>query len=169
MSDTGRQFEAREAIAYVDAYRSGIQKTAEILADDKEKLEKLYWESNHADRELVAKLRGVEHALNYVVKGEAPGIVVLGDAPATEGGESGAELAECRETLQSIHHQRNLLDQKVKQLKNQGQELQAEVVRSRQQSLFLQRRLVQSNSTFVVVVATMFAVILVQLYLLWKQ
>lgn len=171
MSDKGRQFEAREVFAYVDAYRSGIGKTAEILREEKEKLEKRYWESNYADRQLVAQLRGVEHALNYVEKGEEPGVVVLGDAPSgeTQEGESGGALAECQEVVQSLSSQRNLLDQKVKQLKNQGQELQAEVIHARQRSLILQRRLVQSNSTFVVVVATMFAVIMVQLYLLWKH
>jgi len=170
MSDNGRKFEAREAFSYVDTYRSGIQKTAEILNEEKEKLEQRYWDTPDADRALVAQLRATEDALNYVVKGEEPGVVVLSDAPSGEGdGGDGAELAECRESLQSINHQRNLLDQKVKQLKNQGQELQGEVIRARQAAVILQRRLSQSNSTFVVVVATMFVVILVQLYLLWKH
>lgn len=171
MSDKGRQFEAREAFAYVDAYRSGIAKTAEILSEEKEKLEKQYWQSNTADRQLVAQLRGVEHAYNYVAKGEEPGIVILGDAPNSEAatGEDGGALAECHEVVQSLQSQRNLLDQKVKQLKNQGQDLQAEVVQARQVGIILQRRLSQSNSTFVVVVVTMFLVILVQLYLLWQH
>jgi hypothetical protein len=170
MSSNGRYFDAREAFAYVDTYRSGILKTAEILHEEKEKLDKRYWETKSADPVLVAELRAVEHAIRHVIKGEEPGLVTLGDAPPVEGESGGsAELRECQEVVSQLSGQRNLLDQKVKQLRNQGQELQAEVIRARQQSQILQRRLVQSNSTFVVVVATMFLVIVVQLYLFWSR
>jgi hypothetical protein len=169
MSSETKQFYASEAFSYVDAYRSGTHKTAEILREEKEKLDKKYWENDSAPAELVAELRGIEHALNYVVKGEEPGLVRLGDGAPGEGGSSAAELNECRETLQLLSNERNRLEQKLKQSKNQGQELQAEMIRARQQSQALRRRLVQNNSTFVVVVATMFLVILVQLYLIWNR
>lgn len=169
MSNETKQFHASEAFSYVDAYRSGTHKTADILREEKGKLDKRYWEDDSVPPELVAELRGIEHALNYVIRGEEPGLVTLADAKPGEGAASAAELSECRETVQYLSNERNRLDNKLKQFKSQGQELQAEVVRARQQSQALRRRLGQSNSTFVVVVATMFLVILVQLFLLWSR
>ncbi|MGM0593501.1 MAG: hypothetical protein ACQETD_03100 [Pseudomonadota bacterium] len=168
MSDESRQFNASEVFAYVDTYRSGIHKSAEILREDKEKLEKRYWEQQNPDPRMLAELRALEHALLYVEKGEEPGVVVLAGGGA-DGGTSAAELKECQEQLEHYAGERVRYEQKIKQLKNQGEELHTEAVRYRQQWQILQRRLAQSNSTFVVVVMTMFMVILVQLYLLWSR
>lgn len=172
MSDKGRHFSAQEAFAYVDTYRSGILKTAEILREEKERLDRRYWESPNPDPLMVVELRALEHAINRVEKGEEPGLVNLGDVSpqsTATGGDIRAELSECQENLAQLTSQRSQLEEKLKQARNQGQEMQAEVIRARQQSQILMRRLSQSNSTFVVVVATMFLVILVQLYLLWKH
>lgn len=168
MSET-TQFQAKDAFTYVDTYRSGIHKTADILREEKEKLDKRLWEQEKVDPQLLAELRGVEHAINYVVRGEEPELVSLGEASGGESVVSAVELSECRDTVNRLSNERNRLDQKVKQLKNQGQEIQTEVIRARQQNQALQRRLTQSNSTFVVVVGTMFLVILTQLFLLWSR
>jgi predicted RNase H-like nuclease (RuvC/YqgF family) len=173
MSNEISQFQAQHAFTYVDTYRKSILKSAAILTDSIGRLEKQYWDESQSDPQMVAELRGMQDALKYVAKGEEPGLVTLGDINVErQPGDNSAtanELSDCRASVESLMSQREQLEQRVRQIKNQDSELQAYVVQARQQAQLFRRRLLQSNSTFVVVVTAMFIVILVQLYMLWSR
>ncbi len=173
MSNESSQFQAQDVFIYVDTYRKSILKSATILSEHIDRLEKQYWSENQSDPKMVAELRAMQDALRYVAKGEEPGLVTLGDVNVERqpgaGSVSAEELNECRATVESLSVQREQLEQRLRQIRNQDSELQGYVVHARQQVLTCRRRLVQSNSTFVVVVTAMFIVILVQLYLLWSH
>ncbi len=173
MNNESSQFQAQDAFIYVDTYRKSILKSAAILSESLERLEKQYWDENESDPKLVAELRGLQDALKYVTKGEEPGLVVLSDIQADRSPQntsaSTTELNDCRASVESLMAQREQLEDRVRQLRNQDSELQGYVVHARQQLQVYRRRLVQSNSTFVVVVTAMFIVIVVQLYLLWSR
>ncbi len=170
MSNESSQFQAQDAFTYVDTYRKSILKSAPILTDNIERLEKQYWDENESDPKLVAELRAMRDALKYVAKGEEPGLVTLGDVNVErESHPSNEELNDCRATVSSLTAQREQLEQRLRDLRNQDSELSGYVVHARQQLQVYRRRLVQSNSTFVVVVTAMFLVIVVQLYLLWSR
>ena len=173
MSNESSQFQAQDVFIYVDTYRKSILKSAAILSEHIERLEKQYWNETQSDPKMVAELRAMQDALRYVAKGEEPGLVTLGDVNVERqsgtGSASTEELKECRATVESLSAQREQLEQRLRQIRNQDSELQGYVVHARQQVLTCRRRLVQSNSTFVVVVTAMFIVILVQLYLLWSR
>ena len=170
MVDEVKRFLAGDAFAYVDTYRDGILKTAGALNDEKERMQNKFWESSSIDSRFYAELRAVEHALDYVLKGEEPGMVVLGEASEAEGeggGSSPAELQQCRQTLEALSEEKARTDKAYRQLTGQAQQLQAQLVQTRQETNILRRRLTQNNSTFVVIVATLFAVILTLLWVLW--
>ncbi len=173
MSNESSQFQAEDAFIYVDTYRKSILKSAAILSESLERLEKQYWDENESDPKLVAELRGLQDALKYVTKGEEPGLVILSDIKTDSKPQntsaSATELSDCRASVESLMAQREQLEERVRQLRNQDSELQGYVVHARQQLQVYRRRLVQSNSTFVVVVTAMFIVIVVQLYLLWSR
>jgi hypothetical protein len=170
MSNESSQFQAQDAFIYVDTYRKSILKSASILADSIERLDKQYWEESQSDPKLVAELRAMQDALRYVAKGEEPGLVTLGDVNVErQSNPSNEELSDCRATVSSLTDQREQLEQRIRLLRNQDSELSGYVVHARQQLQVYRRRLVQSNSTFVVVVTAMFIVIVVQLYLLWRS
>lgn len=173
MSNESSQFQAQDAFIYVDTYRRNILKSAAILSDHLERLEKQYWDENQSDPKLVAELRGLQDALRYITKGEEPGLVILSDINSENTPQATAanpdELIECRASVESLMAQREQLEQRIRALRNQDSELQAYAVQAHQQIQVFRRRLVQSNSTFVVVVTAMFIVISVQLYLLWSR
>lgn len=169
MSNESSQFQAQDAFVYVDIYRKSILKSASILTDSIERLEKQYWDESQSDSKLVAELRAMQDALKYVTKGEEPGLVTLGDINVErESNPSNEELSDCRASVESLMAQREQLEQRIRQQRDVDSELQGYVVYARQQLQVYRRRLIQSNSTFVVVVTAMFLVIVVQLYLLWQ-
>jgi t-SNARE complex subunit (syntaxin) len=167
MSDSVKQFPAADAFVYVDTYRDGILKSATILNEQKELLDKRFWDSSSVDSRFYAELRAVEHALNYVLRGEEPGMVVLGD-PAQLEEISRQDYEECKQSLQQFSLERTKLDNALRQSQSQAQELQAHLVQERQQGAALKRRLAQNNSTFMVIIVTMFTVILTLLWVLWR-
>jgi hypothetical protein len=168
MSNESSQFQAQDAFTYVDTYRKSILKSAAILTEQIERLEKQYWDESQSNPKLVAELRATQDALKYVTKGEEPGLVTLGDINVERQQDPSNEaLTDCRASVDSLMAQRDQLEQRIHQLRNQDSELSGYVVHARQQLQVYRRRLVQSNSTFVVVVTAMFLVIVVQLYLLW--
>lgn len=170
MSNESSQFQAQDAFTYVDTYRKSILKSAAILTEQIERLEKQYWDESQSDPKLVAELRAMQDALKYVAKGEEPGLVTLGDVNVErQPNPSNEELNDCRASVESLSAQREQLEERLRQLRNQDSELSGYVVHARQQLQVYRRRLAQSNSTFVVVVTAMFLVIVVQLYLLWSR
>lgn len=170
MGDEVKQFLASDAFAYVDTYRHSILKSAGVLNSDKERLQNKFWESSSIDSRFYAELRAVEHALDYVLRGTEPGLVILGEPAKGEvEGAPQAELDECKQALQEVSMDKGKLDKAYRQLTGQAQQLQAQVVQQRQESNALRRRLAQNNSTFVVIAMTMFAVILTLLWVLWGR
>jgi hypothetical protein len=170
MSERIGQFDARDAAHYLESYRSAIRKQAAILREELEVKQKRLWDDKEKTPFFYAELRALEDALRHVTKGEEPGWVVLGDsAPQPETGCDPAELAECQKKAASYAEERFKLESQYKELVLKSQELQAMVIRQRQDLAAVYRRLEQNNSTFMVVLATMFMVILVQLYLLWAR
>lgn len=170
MGEEIKQFLASDAFTYVDAYRSSILKSASVLNGEKDRLQNKFWESSSVESRFYAELRAVEHALDYVLQGNEPGMVVLGE-PGKEGagGMSQAEFDECRQALQEVTQEKGKLDKAHRQLVGQAHELQAQLVQQRQEANALRRRLTQNSSTFVVIAMTMFAVILTLLWVLWGR
>ena len=162
------QFHAKEAMNYVDGYRNAIRKQAQILKDELEVKQKRLWEKDEVSPQFYAELRALEDGLRHVLKGEDPDWVILGDpAKASEETCDPVELVRCQQELMASNAERQRQEEQYKELLTKAQELQALNVRQRQEYTLLRRRLEQNNSTFMVVVATMFLVILVQIYLIW--
>lgn len=164
------QFYAKEGMTYVDSYRSAARKQADILKEELELKQKRMWESGDVPKEFYAELRALEDALRYVTKGDEPGWVVLGDpSKVREVNCDPKELERCQKSLAAGAEERSKLEEQYKKLHAQAETLQVTTIRQRQEVANMRRRLEQSSSTFMVVVATMFLVILVQLYLLWSM
>lgn len=165
------QFLAKDAMHYVDSYRSASKKQAEILKEQLEIKQKRLWDDKGVSTTFYAEMRALEDALKHVIKGEDPGWVVLGDPSqvSVETGCDPAELEKCQKALAAGGEERLKLEGQYKDLLAKAQELQGVAVNQRQEIAVLRRRLEQNSSTFMVVVATMFVVILVQLYLLWTH
>lgn len=164
------QFDAKDAFTYVDLYRNSIRKRAAILKEELEVKQKHLWEEKALPKHFYAELRALEDALQHVTKGGEPGWVVLGDpAEAVEQDCDPAELEACLQQHAQLNEERLALEKKLKQALAKHEEFQATLVSQRQEMTTLQRKLEQNNSTFMVVVATMFLVILVQLFLLWPK
>ena len=170
MGEEVKQFLASDAFTYVDTYRNSILRSASTLSGEKDRLQNKFWESSSVDSRFYAELRAVEHALNYVLQGAEPGMVILGE-PSKDGAEGmpQAELDECKQALQEVSQDKSKLDKAYRQLAGQAQQLQAQLVQQRQEANALRRRLAQNNSTFVVIAMTMFAVILTLLWVLWGR
>jgi len=171
MAEELKRFLASDAFTYVDTYRSSILKSAVELNGDKERLQNRFWESSTVGSRYYAELRAVEQALDYVLKGSEPGMVVLGDESKEPGvGEAPqGELERCRLSLQALSEEKERQDRAYRTLSSQAHELQAQLVQQHQVTNALRRRLVQNNSTFVVIATTMFAVILTLLWVLWGR
>lgn len=168
MSEKTGQFHAKDAFTYVDAYRGAIRKRAGILKDELEVKQKRLWDDEVKTTHFYAELRAMEDAYRHVLKGEEPDWVLLGDSEDVDETQCDPEeLAAYQRKVGQLTDERLQLEAKYKQLQEHIQELQAGMIRQRQEIGALVRRLQQNNSTFMVVVATMFLVILVQLYLIW--
>jgi hypothetical protein len=170
MADEIKRFLASDAFTYVDTYRDSILKSAVELNGAKERLQNRFWESSSVDSRFYAELRAVEHALDYVLKGSEPGMVVLGDESKQAGTEAPkGEVERCQQALQALSEEKDRVDRAFRTLTSQASELQAQLVQQHQVTNALKRRLVQNSSTFVVIAATMFAVILTLLWVLWGR
>ena len=72
MAARTEQFAARDAFIYTDTYRKAIKMSAATIATEKERLKERYRRGGGIDSSYYAELRGLEHAMNHVVKGEEP-------------------------------------------------------------------------------------------------
>ena len=169
------QFSARDAFLYTDTYRKAIKLSAATIATEKEHLKERVRSSGNADSSYFAEMRALEHAMNYVVKGDKPGQVVLGEL---ERSGEGAEAREARlngrvTELQSVLSKEKADKERLKKdLKKVGDayaKLQAKAMELSQQVARLQRKVVQTSSTFGVVGFSLFVVIVVLLLVLAKN
>lgn len=172
MSEHTGQFHAKDAFIYTDTYRSGIRKQAAILKEELEMKQKRLWEQKEVPAHFYAELRALEDALRHSLKGADPDWVILGD-PAAQQEDPGQkcdpeELESCQKSFTAAVEERIKIEQQLKQSAEYVQELKNVIVEQRQGLVFLERKLEQNSSTFMVILATMFLVIIVQLYLIWK-
>lgn len=170
MSEQTGQFHAKDAFVYVDYYRSSIRKQVALIRDELEVKQKRLWENKELPKHFYAELRALEDALKHATKGDEPGWVIMGDPASitTESGCDPQELETCQKNYATAVEDRLKVEQQVKQASEYIQELKAAIIQQRQEMVILQRRLEQNSSTFMVVLATMFLVIVVQLYMLWR-
>lgn len=163
------QFSAKDAFIYTDTYRRAIGQTAASITTEKERLKERLRRGEGGDSCFYAELRALEHAMSFVVKREEPRYVLLGEV------DGGAEPLEARESrlndrineLQGMLNQEKAEKEKLKKdLSSVGEaygKLQVETGDLRNLVARLQRKVVQTSSTFGVVGFALFVVIVVLL------
>lgn len=158
-------FQASDAFSYVDAYRNLILNDANFIESEKKRLEEKMWNMNVVPSRLQAELRAHEHALAKVVEGSEPGTVVLdGSVGAGEAEEDGADqTAAYQEEIKALQREVESLKTKLRTAAAQEQELNAAVIRKKQEVNRLQRKLEQTYSSIYVVSATFGVIVLVLL------
>ncbi|MDH5786505.1 MAG: hypothetical protein OEZ16_12980, partial [Chromatiales bacterium] len=154
---------------YTDTYRRAIKLTAVVITTEKERLKERAHRtgSSAMDSHYYAELRALEHAMNHVVKGENPRLVVLGERDGS--GESFAErearltsrLTESQLVLNREREEKEQLKRDLKKVGDAYQKLQAESGELRKLAARLRRKLSQTSSTFGVVGFAMFVIITV--------
>lgn len=170
MSGKADQFLAKDAFIYTDTYRKAIKMNASNIATEKEHLLERQRRSGAFDSHYYAELRGLEHAMSHIVKGQDPQRVILGELDGSNEDREAQEKAKL--TGQIGRLQKEITDEKStneklkKDLKKVGDaytKLQTEVTELRQIAARLRRKVAQTSSTFGVVVFAMFIVIVVLL------
>jgi len=141
------KFMAADAISYVDTYRRLIMNTPGDISISRDSLDERMQEMNVVPPRLYAELRAHEHALDFVLKQQEPGMVALGELPAPPSEE---EQAERRDKLERLENEQRACKQKLKQLTQQRQEMEAELVERRQEVEGLKRKISQTYDTVAV-------------------
>ncbi len=169
------QFSARDAFIYTDAYRKAVKMSASTVATEKERLKERARRGGGIDSSYYAELRGLEHAMNHVVKGEEPKQVILGelDGSSVESEEDktaklSARLSDAQKILSKEKEEKEKLKKDLKTVGEAYSKLQAETMELRNLTARLQRKIAQTSSTFGVVGFAMFVVIVVLLLVLVK-
>jgi chromosome segregation ATPase len=164
------QFSAKDAFLYTDTYRKAVKMNASTIAHEKERLKERYRHTGGSDSSYYAELRGLEHAMNYVVKNEEPKLVILGEADGSKKepevdkeAQLTARLAEMQRKVSAEKESKEKLKKDLKSVGEAYKRLQAEAIELRQTAMRLQRRMAQSTSTFGVVVFALTVVIVVLL------
>lgn len=161
MAEALRKFMAGDAVAYVDTYRRLIMHTPGEITAAKERLEARMHEMNLVPARLYAELRAHEHAHNFVLKKQEPGMVVLGEAH--EDIESAAGVAAHDEEKRRLEDEVAELRRNLKRAAQERHELETELIVQRQEVARLKNKLAQTyNSVAVGGVAVM--VVLVVLF-----
>lgn len=174
MGHRAEQFSAKNAFLYTDTYRKAVKMNAASIATEKERLKERFRRSGGVDGAYYAELRGLEHAMNKVVKGDEPHDVVLGELDGTGTPQADREaqltarLGEAQSLLNREREEGERLKRDLKTVGEAHQKLQAETKELRLLATRLQRKVAQTSSTFGVVGFTMFVVIVVLLLVLAK-
>lgn len=166
------RFRASDAFTYVDTYRREILANADRIQDDLKRIQEEVWSASEAPSRVYAQLRAVEHALEFVVRREEPGLVVLGETSGADEDESdsdsgeSAEVTELKQALDKREAEVVTLQASLKHTKEKAADLEAEVVARDQQNRRLQHRLDSSQSTITVLSGTAVLLTLGLFYLL---
>ena len=165
-----KQFFASDAFIYTDTYRKAIKLSAATIATEKERLKgRARSASGGFDSRYYAELRGLEHAVDFLIRREEPKLVLLGEKEADGASAEDREaklsgsLVEVQKLLIREKEQKEKLKTDLKAVGNAYAKLQAESMQLRQLSTRLQRKVAQTSSTFGVVGFAMFVVIVVLL------
>lgn len=164
MADAVRKFMAADAVAYIDTYRRLIMHTPGEITAAKERLQDRMHEMNLVPARLYAELRAHEHALNFVLKKQEPGMVILGDAK--DGAENDVATAAQDEERRKLEEEAADLRRHLKRAAQREHELEAELVMQGQEVARLQRKLAQTYNSVavggvavIVVLAVLFGII----------
>jgi len=176
MARKAGQFSAKDAFIYTDSYRKAIKLSAATIATDKERLKERFRRGGGLDPSYYAELRALEHALNYVVKGEEPGDVVLGELDGTDKQQDDDPVAKLTARIGELQkveiREKEEKERLRKDLKTVGeayQRLQQEATELRNLTTRLRRKVSQTSSTFGVVGFAMFVVIVVLMVVMAKR
>ncbi len=154
MSKKFNAFWARDAIAYVDAYRRLLHMGATQIEGEKRRLEEKLWNrtESDADSRMLAELRATEHALGQVVSEEEPGLVILNEGSAEEAQKQlDKQEAERNATIQQMQGKINEAQLQVKKLNAALEGRQAEMVELNQRNVILQRKLNEQRASSMVI------------------
>jgi hypothetical protein len=164
MLDTVVAIQAGDIFFYVDNYRRLIRKSIGEINREKELYEEKFWQSEFVGIRYYAGLRAFEHAINYVLKQEEPGMVLFGDEGkqgASVEGQSELIEAACRKVRDEKRAEVEGLKRQLQQASAKEQELQGELVQREQQIRILARRMESAQSTYVVLIGAMGLIITV--------
>ncbi len=162
MAESVISIPASDIFFYVDTYRKMIRLNVGEINREKEKYEAQYWQQDYVGTRYYAGLRAFEHATDFVLRDESPGMVVFGDTEKHEEAVDEKEMLveQARKKLREQYEgQINALEQQLKQAKGIVDDLQGEVVEKNQTINRLTRRIEQSQSTYIVLIGVMALVI----------
>ncbi len=171
MSKKFNAFWARDAMAYVDAYRRLLHMDPTQIEGEKRRLEDQLWNRTEkdADSRLLAQLRAIEHAQAQVVSQEEPGLVILGEGSAEAAlKQMEREEAERNAAVQQMQAKFNESQAQLKKLNAAMEGRQAEMVELNQRNAILQRKLNEQKASSLVVsgVSILVVVVLVAIMVL---
>lgn len=158
MSETVRKFMASDAMAYVDTYRRLVMNTPGDITAARERLEAKIRDMNLVPARLFAELRAHEHALNFVLKKQEPGMVTLGEAQADT--ESAAGIAARDQERRQLEDEMAELRRTLKKAAQREHELETELVMQQQELNRLKRKLAQTYNSVAVGGVAMVVVLL---------
>ncbi|MFA5627729.1 MAG: hypothetical protein WCX90_09115 [Thiohalomonadaceae bacterium] len=166
MGEIVRKFMATDAMSYVDTYRRLIMTTPGDIKVSRERIEARLQEMNLVPSRLYAELCAHEHALNFVLKKQEPGMVILGEAQAEQESDESIKRDEERQQREA---EVDDLRRKLKHAAQQYHELEVELVERRQEVASLNRKLAQTYNTFAVSGIASITVLLVLVGLIFRQ
>lgn len=166
MSEKTVAIQAGDIFFYVDNFKRLIRKSVGEINREREQYEAKYWDSEFVGTRYYAGLRAHEHAVDYVLRQEQPGLVLFGDKPDDEvGEEKQSNLIEeaCNKVRAEKQTEVDGLKQQLQQSRKKEQEMQGEVVQREQQLRILARRMESAQSTYIVLVGAMGVIIVLLL------
>lgn len=158
MADEVRKFMASDGFAYVDTYRRQVMNPPGDVKASMERLQERMHGMNLVPPRLFAELRAHEHALNFLLKQQDPGMVLLGEAAAAA---TDTADADARQELDDALAE---LRRHLKQAAQREHELQVELVQKNQELSRLNRKLTETYNS---VGVGGFAVVVIVLVLIW--
>lgn len=161
MTEQVRKFMASDGMAYVDTYRKLLLQPPGDVTESLERLKTKMFEMNMVPPRLYAELRAHEHALNYLVKRQDPGMVILGEAKAEPTAQEVA--AAENEEVERLEDELKDAQKKLKIATQHIHDVEAELVMKRQEAARLQRKIAQTYNSVAVAGVAMVVVMLVLL------
>jgi hypothetical protein len=169
------KFRASDAFVYVDTYRRAILHPLGRVQSDLARAREHTETATLAPTRHFAEVRALEHAANFVLKREEPGLVVLGEAeegiaiadPKAAGGTVVKSAKQLAAELHRCEEHGETLEISLKQAKGREHELQAEIVSRDQQIARINHRLSGAQSTVTVLTVTLGVTVLVLLLVIF--
>lgn len=168
MTDDVCVIETKDVFTYTDLYRRLKVESGDYVNKEKERLVERYWNVEERPSSYWAKLRAHEHALEWIQHRREPGTVVFGETDE-EGKPGGGLLEQRTDELRQCREESAQLMRQMKQYREREEEWQAELVQRNQSVARCERRLSQTQSTFVVVGLTLLSVIVIQFIILMSR